>query len=89
MRRNQSLSHKGSSVLPGVCDVAKELYMVVERYKDAEVVYERLWNRGRIKPEGLEFVQSWFDENVERGYRLECKAMDANHSIAGWRIGAS
>ena len=48
----------------------KKLYMVVEHYKDAAAVYRRLWERGRMGPKGLEFVSAWFDENLERGYRL-------------------
>ena len=50
--------------------MTKQLYMVVERYKDAAAVYRRLWDRGRMGPEGLEFVAAWFDENLECGYRL-------------------
>ena len=50
--------------------MTKQLYMVVERYKDAAAVYRRLWERGHMGPEGLVFVSAWFDENVERGYRL-------------------
>ena len=47
-----------------------KLYMVVEHFKDAAAVYHRLWDRGRILPKGLVFVSAWFDENVERGFRL-------------------
>ena len=50
--------------------MTKQLYMVVERYKDAAAVYRRLWDRGRMGPEGLVFVSAWFDENLERSYRL-------------------
>ena len=50
--------------------MAKKLYMVVERFKDAAAVYERLWERGRLTPKGLEYVSCWVDENVERSYRL-------------------
>jgi len=46
--------------------MTKQLYMVVERYKDAAAVYRRLWDRGRMGPEGLVFVSAWFDEDVER-----------------------
>jgi PAS domain S-box-containing protein len=49
---------------------ATRLYMVVEHFKDAEAVYQRLWEHGRIIPEGLVFVTAWIDENVERSYRL-------------------
>jgi len=47
-----------------------KLYMVVEHFKDTAAVYQRLWDRGRILPQGLELVSAWVDENVEHGYRL-------------------
>jgi len=45
-------------------------YMVVEHIKDAAAVYQRLWDRGRRLPNDLVLMSVWFDENVERGYRL-------------------
>ena len=48
----------------------KKRYMVVEHIKDAAAVYQRLWDRGRILPNGLLLRSVWFEENVERGYRL-------------------
>jgi hypothetical protein len=47
-----------------------KLYMVVEHFKDAAAVYQRLWQRGRILPRGLELVSVWVDEDVEHSYRL-------------------
>jgi hypothetical protein len=47
-----------------------KLYMVVEHFKDAAAVCQRLCDRGRILPNGLVLVSAWFDENVERSYRL-------------------
>ncbi len=44
--------------------------MVVEQLKDAEAIYRRLWERGRILPQGLALVFAWVDENVQRSYRL-------------------
>ena len=35
-------------------------YMIVERFRDGlEAVYERFAARGRLAPEGLEYVSSW------------------------------
>jgi len=48
----------------------KQLYMVVERFKDAPAVYRRFQERGRMAPEGLRYVSSWVDENVERCFQL-------------------
>jgi hypothetical protein len=49
---------------------ATKLYLVVEHFKDAIAVYRRLWERGRMAPEGLDFVSVWVAENLERSYRL-------------------
>ena len=48
------------------------LYMVVEHFKnrDAVPVYRRFRDRGRMAPEGLQYVSSWVDENLERCYQL-------------------
>jgi PAS domain S-box-containing protein len=51
-------------------EVQTRRYMVVEHIKDADAVYQRLWDRGRQLPNDLILVSVWFDENVERGYRL-------------------
>ena len=37
-------------------------YMVVEHIKDADAVYQRLWDRGRRLPYDLVLVSVWFDE---------------------------
>ena len=37
------------------------LYMVIERFKDAPAIYQRLRKKGRMMPEGLEYVSSWID----------------------------
>jgi len=52
--------------------VAKNLYMVVEHFKngDAVPVYRRFRERGRLAPEGLSYVSSWVDTRLERCYQL-------------------
>jgi Domain of unknown function (DUF3303) len=52
--------------------MAKSLYMVIERFKggDAVPVYRRFRDRGRLAPEGLEYVSSWVDTSLERCYQL-------------------
>jgi hypothetical protein len=52
--------------------MAKTLYMVVERFrnKDAVPVYQRFFDHGRMAPEGLEYISSWVDQNLERCYQL-------------------
>jgi Protein of unknown function (DUF3303) len=46
------------------------LYMVVERFKDAPAVYRRLREKGRMMPEGLEYVSSWIDADVKICWQL-------------------
>ncbi len=50
----------------------KTLYMVVEHFKnkDAVPVYRRFRDRGRMTPEGLNYVSSWVDHKLERCYQL-------------------
>lgn len=52
--------------------MAKTLYMVIEHFKggDAAPVYRRFRDRGRLAPEGLSYVSSWVDTNLERCFQL-------------------
>jgi hypothetical protein len=46
--------------------------MVIEHFKnnDPVPVYSRFRERGRLMPDGLRYVSSWVDENVERCFQL-------------------
>lgn len=48
------------------------LYMVTERFKEGAAVdvYRRARERGRMLPEGLEYVDSWVEMNFEICYQL-------------------
>ena len=48
------------------------IYMVVERFKnqDPAPVYRRFRDRGRLAPDGLQYVSSWVDERLERCFQL-------------------
>ena len=48
------------------------LYLVIERFKQgaAEEVYRRARNKGRMLPEGLEYVSSWVDLEFKTCYQL-------------------
>ena len=48
------------------------LYMIVEHFKDgdAAAVYRRFRDQGRMAPEGLSYVSSWVDENLECCYQV-------------------
>lgn len=51
------------------------LFMVVERFRnrDAAAVYRRYRERGRMMPEGLNYVASWVETNYDRCFQLmEC-----------------
>ena len=50
--------------------MAKRVYMIVERFKDAPAVYRRFRERGRMAPDGLTYVSSWVDEGIERCFQL-------------------
>jgi len=48
------------------------LFMVIERYKnrDAEAVYRRFREHGRMLPEGLKYHDSWVEPNFDRCFQL-------------------
>jgi hypothetical protein len=48
------------------------LFMVIERYKnrDAEAVYRRFREHGRMLPEGLKYRDSWVEPNFDRCFQI-------------------
>ena len=48
------------------------LYMVVEHFKggDAVPVYRWFRERGRMAPDGLEYVSSWVDDKLARCFQV-------------------
>ena len=46
------------------------LYMVVEHFKDVPAIYQRLREKGRMTPEGLEYVSSWIDVGMKTCWQL-------------------
>lgn len=51
------------------------LYMVIENFKNrnAQAVYQRYWEKGRMAPEGLKYVASWTETNCGRCFQImEC-----------------
>ena len=60
------------------------LYMIVEHFrnKDAVAVYRRFRDRGRMAPQGLSYLSSWVDENLERCYQL--METDEPHLLERW-----
>jgi Domain of unknown function (DUF3303) len=48
------------------------LYMIIEHFRnqDPVPVYRRFRDRGRLAPEGLDYVSSWVDLRLERCFQL-------------------
>ena len=52
------------------------LYMVIERFKNknAEAVYRRFREHGRMAPLGLTYVDSWVETNFDRCFQvMDCQ----------------
>jgi Domain of unknown function (DUF3303) len=45
-------------------------YMVVEHFKDGPAIYRRLQEKGRMMPDGLEYVSSWIDVDLKTCWQL-------------------
>ncbi len=47
-------------------------YMIVETFPSTnlDAIYERLHTKGRMLPEGLEFVESWLAESGDRVFQI-------------------
>ena len=48
------------------------LFMLIERFENNDMipVYRRLRERGRLLPEGLEYVDSWIEPTFARCFQL-------------------
>ena len=48
------------------------LFMIIESYRngDAIPVYRRFRDRGRLAPEGLEYVASWVTTDLKQCYQV-------------------
>jgi hypothetical protein len=63
------------------------LYVIVETFKDPVAVYRRFRERGRLAPDGLNYINSWVTPDVTRCYQvMECaerRLLDA--WLANWK----
>jgi hypothetical protein len=50
------------------------LYLVIEDFQgNAEAVYRRFRERGRLAPEGLQYLNSWVTQDLTRCFQvMEC-----------------
>jgi hypothetical protein len=46
------------------------LYMVTEHFKDAPAIYRRFREKGRMMPDGLNYISSWIDTEFQVCYQL-------------------
>ncbi len=48
------------------------LFLVIERFRngDAQPVYRRFRERGRLAPPGLDYVNSWVTEDLTRCFQV-------------------
>ena len=48
------------------------LFMVIERFRDqnAKAVYSRFHEKGRLVPDGVEFVESWVTADLARCFQI-------------------
>ncbi len=63
------------------------LFMVIEHFREgAAPVYARFRERGRMAPEGLQYVASWVTRDYARCYQvMECDDESLLREwIAGW-----
>lgn len=64
-------------------------YMIIERFKngDAKSVYKRLFEKGRMAPSGLIYVESWIDEKMQMCFQImECRDIGLlNEWTDNWR----
>jgi hypothetical protein len=59
-------------------------YLIIERFFPDKVkeLYARFAQKGRMLPEGVVYIQSWIDENVEICYQI--MESDSSEKIWEW-----
>ena len=45
-------------------------YLVIETFKDPPAIYQRLEEKGRMMPEGLNSVSSWIDYHLKTCWQI-------------------
>jgi hypothetical protein len=60
------------------------LFMIVEKYRSqvADQIYQRVRERGRMMPHGLEYVESWVTMDVSKCFQL--MRTDKQELLAQW-----
>lgn len=55
------------------------LYLIIERFRKDKIkeLYERFDKKGRMMPDGVSYVNSWIDENMEICWQvMESESME-------------
>ena len=47
-------------------------YMIIENYKSGRTqeIYKRYSEKGRMLPDGVQYIDSWVEENMEKCYQI-------------------
>lgn len=50
----------------------KTVYMIIEKFRNGDniSVYRRFQDKGRLAPEGLNYISSWVDESISRCFQI-------------------
>ena len=50
----------------------KNMYMIIEKFRNGDniSVYRRFRDKGRLVPDGLNYISSWVDESISRCYQI-------------------
>lgn len=63
-------------------------YMIIETFKPGKIkeIYQRLEEKGRMQPEGLIYINSWINEDMETCYQvMETDSIEKIHEwILNW-----
>ena len=66
-----------------VMSYAAMLFLIIEDFRgDPAEVYRRLRNRGRLTPDGLQYVSSWVTSDLQRCYQV--MACDDRRLLDQW-----
>ena len=58
------------------------LFMVIERFRDADAVYDRFEKKGRMLPTGVTYINSWVEPKRERCFQL--MESESLHALENW-----
>lgn len=63
------------------------LFMVIEKNKNAKAVYKRFGEKGRMMPEGVNYIGSWVSLKGDTCYQvMECEREELLHKWAdNWK----